>query len=131
MFKMLAALMIIVPALEIWGMLTVGKLIGAWQTVVLLLSTGFVGAFLAKREARKVWSYAQHQLAQGQIPADSIVDGICIFAGGLLLMTPGFFSDILGFLLVFPMTRPLFKIGVTAFIRKKIASGDFRFFYRR
>jgi UPF0716 protein FxsA len=131
MFKLLVLLMIIVPAIEIWGMIKVGTLIGGWQTILLLILTGFLGAFLAKREARRVWEYARYQLSHGQIPAESIVEGICIFAGGLLLMAPGFFTDIVGFLLVFPVTRPFFKAGVTAFIRKKIASGNFRFFYRR
>ncbi|TBL75050.1 FxsA family protein [Paenibacillus thalictri] len=130
MFKALVALMIIVPAIEIWGVITVGKIIGAWETVALLLLTGFVGAFIARREARRVWEYAQVQLRQGQIPGDSIVEGICIFAGGVLLMSPGFFTDIVGFLLVFPLTRPFFKALVLAYIRKKIANGQVHMFKR-
>jgi UPF0716 protein FxsA len=131
MVKYIALILIVVPALEIWGMLSMGRLIGGWQTFALILLTGFVGAYLAKREAAKVWNDARYQLNMGQLPADSIVDGICIFAGGLLLMSPGFFTDIIGFLLVFPLTRPLFRVAVAALIRRKIANGEFRFFFRK
>ncbi len=131
MFRMLVIVMIVVPALEIWGLITVGHFLGGWQTFALLLLSGFVGAYLSKREARKVWNYARHEMAAGQIPARSILDGICIFAGGLLLVTPGFFTDIAGFLLVFPATRPLFRALVLKFVRTRLERGQFYFFFKR
>jgi len=82
MLKWLAAAFIIVPALEIWGLFEMGKLIGGWQTFGLLLLTGFLGAYLAKREGRKVWRDAQQQISFGQVPAGSLLDGICIFLAG-------------------------------------------------
>lgn len=127
MFRLLVVIMLVVPALEIAGLFAVGKLIGGWPTFGLILLTGFIGATLAKLEGRKVWFAAREQLAAGQIPGEAILDGICIFAGGLLLLTPGFFTDIAGFLLVFPVTRPLFKRLLRRFIRKRMASGQFRF----
>ncbi|ANE48442.1 hypothetical protein SY83_21585 [Paenibacillus swuensis] len=133
MFRIIVVLMVVVPALEIWGMLTMGRLIGGWQTFVFILMTGFVGAFLAKREARKVLAAAREQMQSGQVPGTPILDGICILVGGLLLLTPGFITDLLGFMLVFPLTRPLFRAGLQAFIQKKLSQGDrnlFKFTWR-
>lgn len=131
MFRILVVLMIVVPAIEIWGLVNVGRWIGGLQTFGLILLTGFLGAFLAKREASKVWYYARRQLAAGQIPTQSILDGICIFAGGLLLLTPGFFTDILGVLLVLPGSRSVFAFWLLRYLQKRIAAGNIRFFYRR
>lgn len=128
MFRIIVALFILIPALEIWGLFTLGKLIGGWQTFALIILTGFVGAYLSKSEARKVWHYAQHQLSRGQFPTDSILDGICIFTGGLLLLTPGILTDVLGFLLVFPVTRPVCKAAILYVIRKKIDMNRIRRF---
>lgn len=131
MFRIIVIIMIVVPAIEIWGLISVGQLIGGWQTFGLILLTGFLGAFLAKMEAHKVWQYAREQMAVGQMPARSILDGICIFAGGLLLLTPGFLTDAVGFLLVFPGTRPFFAKLLLAVIRKKISEGQFNFTFRK
>lgn len=131
MFRWLVVIMIVVPALEIWGLLTIGSLIGAWPTFGLILLTGFVGAFLARREARRVWRDAQLQLQSGQVPAMSIIDGLCIFAGGLLLLTPGFFTDTIGFILVFPVTRWTVRGWVLLLIRKLISKGQVQMIFRR
>lgn len=131
MFRFLTILFVVVPALEIWGLFTVGKLIGGWQTFALLLLSGFVGAYLAKREGLKVWTNAQRQLSAGQVPTHAIMDGVCIFAGGLMMMAPGFLSDVLGLLLVFPITRPLFRHRLEVWIRRKLANGGSFTFYRR
>lgn len=131
MFRIIVLLLIVVPALEIWGLFEMGKLIGGWQTFALILLTGFLGAWLARREGRKVWEYARQQLSVGQVPTDSILDGIAIFAGGLFLMSPGFLTDVLGFLMVFPVTRPIFKAWILVFIRKRIGTGGQSFFWRK
>ncbi|MCI3925131.1 membrane protein FxsA [Paenibacillus sp. TRM 82003] len=130
MFKIIVVLMVVIPALEIWLLLELGRLIGGWTTFLLILATGFIGAFLAKREFRRVLDYARNELSRGTIPTASILDGICIFAGGLLLLTPGFVTDTLGFLLLFPGTRILFKALLLKIIKKKIDNGQIRFFWR-
>jgi UPF0716 protein FxsA len=131
MFRILVIAMIVIPALEIWGLFQMGKLIGGWQTFALILLTGFIGAALARREGRRVWEYAQFQLRQGQVPAEAILDGICIFAGGIFLLTPGFLTDVLGFVLVFPLTRPAFKAWILIFIKKQLGNGNFQLFWRK
>jgi len=120
MFKVLLLFMIVIPAIEIWGIIIVGQYIGGWLTFLLIILTGFFGAYLTKKEAKKVWSYAQHQLSIGQIPAASLLDGICIFAGGILLLTPGFLTDIIGFLLVFSGSRAFFRAWLLWLIHRYI-----------
>ncbi|MFD2671642.1 FxsA family protein [Marinicrinis sediminis] len=130
MFKWIMLIMIVVPAIEIWGLLTVGSWIGGLPTFLLILLTGFAGALLAKKEASRVWRDASRQMSAGQVPGQSILDGLCIFAGGLLLLTPGFFTDLLGFLLVVPFSRIFFRHGLMLWLSKRIASGNIRFFRR-
>lgn len=130
MFRWIVVLMVVIPALEIWMLLEIGRLIGGWQTFLLILATGFIGAFLAKREFRRVLDYARNELSRGTIPTASILDGICIFAGGLLLLTPGFITDTLGFLLLLPGTRNLFKALLLKLIRRQIDHGQIRIFWR-
>lgn len=131
MFRIIVILMVVIPALEIWIFLELGRLIGGWQTFALILATGFVGAFLAKSEWRRIWSYAQNELSRGHIPTETILDGISIFTGGLLLLTPGFLTDTVGFFLLFPVTRVLFKTWLLRWIRRRIDRGNISFFFRR
>ncbi len=123
--------MIAIPAFEIWLFIELGQIIGGWMTVLLILLTGFIGAFLAKREFKRVFAYAKHELSSGHIPTESILDGICIFAGGLLLLTPGFITDTIGFALLLPWTRSVCKMWLLRFIRRKIDTGQIQFMYRR
>lgn len=131
MLRWLTVLFIIIPATEIFVLLSIGKLIGGWETFALILASGFLGAYMSKREAKRVWEYAQHRLSRGEIPTDSILDGICIFTGGLLLLTPGFVTDIAGLLLVLPFTRPVAKVLLLKLIRRMIGRGNVHFYWRR
>lgn len=131
MGRLLLLLFIIVPALEIWTIIEVGQRIGGWQTFALIVLTGFVGAYLSKREAVKVWTHAQRDLSMGQMPTQPILDGVCVFAGGLFLLSPGFLTDIAGILLVLPVTRPLFRRLLHAWIQKKLSQGGSFYFFRR
>ncbi|MBD0382783.1 FxsA family protein [Paenibacillus sedimenti] len=131
MFRLLLAVFIVVPAIEIAFMITLGHFIGGWTTFALIVLSGFLGAYFAKREGSKVWEYARYEWSQGQLPAKHLLDGICIFVGGILLITPGFVTDILGFLLVFPFTRPIFKVLFLSLIQKQIGKGRINFFFRK
>lgn len=131
MFRLLVIVLIVVPALEIWGLFAVGKLIGGWQTFALIVLTGLLGAALARREGRRVLEFARYQMSVGQPPGDSILDAICVFGGGLLLLMPGFLTDAFGLVLLLPVTRPFFKAWILAWIRKKLDSGQFHFIWRR
>ena len=80
-----------------------------------IIFTGIIGAYLAKREGLQTIRRMQEQLSHGEIPGEAVIDGICILIGGALLVTPGFITDLTGFLLLLPPTRKPFK-----FLMKKV-----------
>jgi UPF0716 protein FxsA len=126
MYKWLLAIFIIVPIVELLGIFQVGSWIGGWNTFFILLIMGLAGAYLARAEGRKVWGEAQRQMQAGQIPGQSLLDGLCVLAGGLLLLMPGFISDILGVTLLIPATRSFYRQLMLHWIEKRIRNGNFR-----
>ncbi len=131
MFRILLLLLIIIPAMEIGILIWSGNTFGIPVTILIIIATGLIGAWLAKKEGMEAMRLAQVQLQNAQVPSDVILDGICILVGGTLLLTPGFITDTIGFLLLIPYTRTIIKIGLRRFIQKKIDSGQFRFTIRR
>lgn len=119
-------LIILVPATEIGILLWSGKTIGVLPTVFMILLTGVLGTYLAKSQGLKVIRQAQQQMAYGQMPGEAILDGICVLSGGILLLTPGFVTDLAGLLLLIPLTRKFFKRWLSAFIRKWMNRGTIR-----
>lgn len=130
MFRILLLLFIIVPTIEIYVLIQVGKVIGGWQTVFLILLTGFLGAYLAKTQGRTVWMKLQTELEMGRPPGNAILDGICVLIGGILLLTPGFVSDILGLVLLLPPTRAPIKRLLRRWIEERLAKGTWITFRR-
>jgi len=125
MFRILLALIIVVPALEIGILVFFGNLIGAWLTISLIILTGVIGAWLAKKQGLETLKNAQREMNFGQIPGESIIDGICILVGGVLLLTPGFITDTVGFLLLVPPTRKIIKPFIGKVIQRMINRGNF------
>lgn len=99
--------LLLVPILEIYVIVQVGQVIGAWPTVALLLFESLLGAWIIKYEGRKAWAALQQALATGRMPGRELADGALVLVGGTLLLTPGFLTDIVGFFFVLPFTRPL------------------------
>jgi UPF0716 protein FxsA len=124
--RYLFLLIIIIPAADIALLLFSGKTIGVWPTLLLIILTGVIGAYLAKREGLQTIRKAQEQLRHGQLPGGALLDGICILIGGTLLITPGFITDITGFLMLFPPTRRIFKFFMIKAFRKKIDRGNIK-----
>lgn len=123
--RLLVFLIIVIPALEIGFLLLSGKTIGVLPTILLIVLTGVVGAWLAKKQGIEALRKAQQQMQYGQIPNEAILDGLCILVGGLLLLTPGFITDITGFLLLFPISRNKIKPILLSIIRKMIDKNQF------
>ena len=125
MYKWLLAAFLIVPVIELWCILQVGEWIGGWTTFLIIVATGIAGAYFARLEGRKVWLAAQRQLEIGQMPGRSLIDGLCVLLGGLLLLVPGFISDILGIVLLLPITRPIFRQIILQWLEKRMRNGQF------
>jgi UPF0716 protein FxsA len=123
--RWLVLLLIVVPALEIWGIVQLGSRIGPLATLAVLIGSGAVGAYLAKREGLKALTEAQRQMQAGQIPGRTLLDGICIVAGGVLLITPGFFTDLLGLTLLLPWTRTFYRGLMLGWLEKRMRSGNY------
>ncbi|GIO27808.1 FxsA family protein [Ornithinibacillus bavariensis] len=100
---------LLLGAAEIGVFVWAGGLIGPWWVVGLILLTGLAGITLAKKEGVETWYRAQRAINNGQVPTREIIDGICIFVGGVFLLSPGFITDIMGFILVLPWTRRVVK----------------------
>ncbi|MBM7660566.1 UPF0716 protein FxsA [Bacillus mesophilus] len=120
MYKLLLALIIIVPALEIGLLIVSGQTFGVPVTILLIIGTGVLGAWLAKKQGTRAIQQVQYQISRGQMPGDVIVDGLCILVGGVVLLTPGFITDAIGFILLFPQTRKMVKPFILNIIRSLI-----------
>ncbi|KPL60909.1 FxsA family protein [Rossellomorea vietnamensis] len=117
-------LLIIIPALEIGLLVLSGQAIGLVPTVLLIITTGILGAYLAKKQGIETIRKAQRDMQYGQMPGDAIMDGICILVGGVVLLTPGFITDALGFLLLLPATRRMFKPFFYRLFKRWINKGN-------
>jgi UPF0716 protein FxsA len=101
----LLLLFTVVPALELWLLLQIGSWMGATQTFLLIVVTGTVGAWLAKREGLDVLTQLREELGKGLPGGSRLMEGALVVVGGLLLLTPGVMTDVLGFCLIAPPTR--------------------------
>lgn len=123
MFGILFLLFTAIPALELYLLFQVGDLIGGFETIMLIVFTGIVGASLAKTQGLMILHKIQSEVEQGGVPANQLIHGLLVFGGGLLLLTPGFMTDALGFAMVIPGTRHLF----TGMLKKGFANGNIKF----
>lgn len=121
--RYLILLLIIIPAGEIGLLMLSGQIFGLIPTISLIILTGIIGAYLAKQQGLETIRRAQEQLNYGSMPQDALLDGICILVGGTLLLTPGFITDSLGFLLLVPPTRIFFKKLLTSLFNKWLNKG--------
>lgn len=122
--KWLALIFIVVPVLEIGILLWSGNTFGLIPTIIIILTTGILGAYLAKKQGLRAIRDVQIQMKNLQAPGDAMVNAVFIFAGGLLLLSPGFITDLFGFLFLFSPTRQLFKPLVYKWIRSKMKNGQ-------
>ena len=106
--RFLFALFIAIPILEMVVLIQVGQQIGALWTIVLVLLTAFIGINLLRYQGLSTLSRATWRMQSGQIPAQEMLEGILLAVGGALLLTPGFVTDTVGFLLLVPFTRQFF-----------------------
>lgn len=110
----------VIPLVELWVLIEVGKIIGSFITILLVVSTGFFGVLLARSQGLQIFYKMQEEIRQGFVPTDEILDGVCILVGGASLLTPGLITDLAGFLLLIPITRELIKKTGKKIIEKKM-----------
>ena len=127
MFIKLLIVFTIVPIIELYVLLEAGRQIGVGATIGLIFLTGIAGAYLARSQGFNLINRIQTDLNQGRIPAEEMMDGVMILSGGLLLLTPGFCTDLFGFCLLTPVTRQFFKVWLKKWLDLKIQRGEVHF----
>ncbi len=107
MLARLFLLFTIVPSFELWFLFQVKEQLGLFQTIWLVIITGMIGASMAKTQGIMVLQQLQESTKQGIPPAQTLVEGVLVLVGGVLLVTPGILTDVFGFSLIIPFTRRL------------------------
>lgn len=118
----LVLLFVGLPLFELYVLIQVGQVIGAWWTIALLVLASIVGAAIVRHEGSRAWRALVEALTQGRMPHRELADGALVLVGGTLLLTPGFTTDVLGALLVLPVTRPLFRALLARTVAARIVA---------
>jgi len=119
---LLVLIFIVVPIAELYVIVQVGQAIGILPTIALLLLDSVAGAALMRHQGRSAWRRFQAAMGQGRAPTREVLDGVLVIFGGAFLITPGFITDIIGFLLLLPPTRALFRgLLVRSFASRMVA----------
>ncbi|MEJ2678347.1 MAG: membrane protein FxsA [Gemmatimonadota bacterium] len=116
------------PLVELGLLVEMGRWIGLLPTLALVFTTGAVGAALARHEGFHVWIDIQHELQQGRMPVANMLDGFMILIGGVLLLTPGLITDLLGLSLLLPVTRRFYKNRLRRRLERMMQSGQVTMF---
>jgi UPF0716 protein FxsA len=111
---------VVVPIVEIYVLIQVGQVIGAWWTVLLLIADSILGTWLIRREGGRAWRALRAALDSGRMPASELADGALILIGGTLMLTPGFVTDGFGILLILPFTRPIFRRLLAGVVTRRL-----------
>ena len=112
-------LFIAIPLIEVILFITIGKYIGLWNTIFIIILTAIIGAILVKSQGISILNKALEEVRLNKVPIQSIFEGIVIFIAGAFLLTPGFLTDTLGCVLLIPKTRNLVIIYITSYLKKK------------
>lgn len=123
MFRFLVIAFIIVPIIEIYLIVQVDAAIGGWETLGLLVLDSVVGAWLVRREGFSILARVQATLGRGELPTDDLVEGLLVLFAGALMLTPGFLTDALGFVLLLPPTRAMVRNVLKARFAGRIRVG--------
>jgi UPF0716 protein FxsA len=121
--RLLFLLFTIVPLVELYLLLSIGRVVGFWPTVAIVVLTGVLGASLAKREGLRVLNQYRTTLAQGRMPEEGLLGAVLILVGGVLLIAPGVLTDLTGLCLLFPPTRRLVARKVRAHLSAGMRKG--------
>jgi len=112
MFQVLFVLFIIIPIIEIAVLIQVGELLGLWPTIAIVIASAWLGAKYVRQQGLATMQSVQAKMAQGEMPSSEIVTGLMLLVAGVLLVTPGFVTDVLGLSLLIPGVRQFIASAV-------------------
>lgn len=131
MLARLILLFVFVVLAELFILIEIGSYIGGFNTILLVFMTAMLGALLARRQGLRTLQQIQLSLSQGQIPAEELIDGMLILAGGILFLTPGVLTDLFALVLLFSTTRTYFKRWLRRRFDRMVADRNVRLQYHR
>ena len=108
MFLLLLIIFIVIPVIEISLFIEIGSFIGSFNTILLIFTTALIGVYFVRQQGISTYSKLYNQLQNQEAPIQTMFEGLVILISGILLITPGFFTDALGFLGLIPLTRVIF-----------------------
>ena len=114
----------LIPLVEIYLLIKLGQNFGAITSILLVIFTGILGAYLARMEGLRTLFRIQETMREGRMPGEELLDALLIAIAGLVLITPGFITDVVGFFLLFPFTRMLVKNWLKERMRAKSTFRD-------
>lgn len=123
MIARLLALFLITPVVELALLIRLGDWIGFWPTIAIIVVTGVVGTFLARREGLSVWKRFNARLGAGDLPGRELLDGVIILVAGALLVAPGVLTDVVGILGLLPVTRALVRRRLSERLQRMASRG--------
>ncbi|MBU4332622.1 FxsA family protein [Patescibacteria group bacterium] len=126
MLTALIPIFIFTPLVELALLIEVGQRIGTLPAVLIVVATGALGAILAQWQGARVWKSLQEDLQALKMPTDKIIEGALVLVGGVLLITPGLLTDVIGFLLVIPWSRTLVRELIKKRFERKIQRARFK-----
>lgn len=127
----LILLFTVIPLIELYLLIQVGRYLGSFQTIMIVLITGIIGGLLARSQGLSVQRQIRLDLQKGIIPTDSLIDGCFILIAGALLITPGMITDIFGFVLMVPFFRGWLKKRLKDILKRKFESGRLQYYSNR
>jgi len=122
---LLVVAFVVVPLVEIYVIIQVGQVIGAWWTILLLIADSILGSWLIKREGARAWRALRTALEGRRMPARELADGMLILVGGTLILSPGFVLDAVGLLCILPLTRPIGRRVLSKVISRRLVGVSF------
>ena len=120
MFLRLLLLFTVVPLVELFLLIEIGRWVGPLPTVALVLFTGALGAWLARRQGLATFQRVQREMAAGQMPTEALLDGLMILLAGAVLLTPGLLTDLAGFFLLVPAGRRQIRQAVRRIFESRL-----------
>ncbi len=128
-FPKLVLALTLVPILELFILVKLAGAINWLPTILLVIVTGVSGAYLAKKQGKEIFNKIKMELSSGNMPGDSLLNGLSVLIGGVLLLTPGILTDITGFLLIVPVSRIMFIKFLKSKFNGMINTGNSSFVY--
>ena len=126
LLPVLVVLLVTVPILEVWLLIQVGQVIGVAPTLAILVAEALVGGWLMRREGSRAWRALVEAFQRGRMPVTELTNAALVLVGGVLLLLPGFATDLVGLICLLPFTRPLVRRVLSAILSAEWSSSEWR-----